>query len=134
MNYTENYQLNQWEETDRVLMEDFNADNQKIEEALGTIPQIIVGSYTDNDELSRTIDLGITPKMVLVVRSDGWSNSGMAATGGMAFPGIPVQYSNAIALEIVDQGFRVYRDKLMYSYYVIDCNISTYSYRYMAIV
>lgn len=32
--YTENYQLNQWEKADKVLMEDFNADNRKIEDAL----------------------------------------------------------------------------------------------------
>ena len=34
MTKTTNYQLNQWEPTDRVLREDFNADNRKIEEAL----------------------------------------------------------------------------------------------------
>ena len=34
MNYTENYQLNQWEQSDRVLMEDFNADNAKLDAAL----------------------------------------------------------------------------------------------------
>ena len=34
MNYTENYQLNQWEQTDRVLMDDFNADNAKLDAAL----------------------------------------------------------------------------------------------------
>ena len=33
-NYTENYHLNQWEKTDQVLMEDFNADNLAIEDAL----------------------------------------------------------------------------------------------------
>ena len=35
MNYTENYQLNQWDAGDRVLREDFNADNAKIDAALG---------------------------------------------------------------------------------------------------
>ena len=34
-NHTPNYQLSQWERTDRVLMEDFNADNAKIDAALG---------------------------------------------------------------------------------------------------
>ena len=34
MKQTSNYQLNQWEMTDRIQMEDFNADNQKIEAAL----------------------------------------------------------------------------------------------------
>ena len=34
MNKTEHYQLNQWELHDRVLMDDFNADNAKIDAAL----------------------------------------------------------------------------------------------------
>ena len=34
MNYTQNYQLNQWDATDRVLRTDFNSDNQKIDAAL----------------------------------------------------------------------------------------------------
>lgn len=34
MNKTPNYDLNQWEQTDRILMEDFNADNAKIDTAL----------------------------------------------------------------------------------------------------
>lgn len=34
MNQTPNYQLNQWDKTDRIQMEDFNADNAKIEAAL----------------------------------------------------------------------------------------------------
>ena len=33
-NHTENYQLSQWERSDRILMEDFNADNAKIDAAL----------------------------------------------------------------------------------------------------
>ena len=35
LNYTENYQLPQWEKSDRVLMEDFNAANNKVDAALG---------------------------------------------------------------------------------------------------
>ena len=34
MNKTSNYQLNQWELTDRIRMEDFNGDNEKIDAAL----------------------------------------------------------------------------------------------------
>ena len=53
MNYTKNYQLNQWEPADRVLRTDFNEDNRKIEEALASIQstaekgncRIFTGSY-----------------------------------------------------------------------------------------
>lgn len=41
MNYTENYQLNQWDAGDRVLREDFNADNAKIDAALGEVKSAI---------------------------------------------------------------------------------------------
>ena len=34
MKQTSNYQLNQWEKTDRMLMEDFNGDNAKVDAAL----------------------------------------------------------------------------------------------------
>ena len=33
-NFTENYNLSQWERTDKVQMEDFNADNAKIDAAI----------------------------------------------------------------------------------------------------
>ena len=34
MNHTQNYQLSQWEKSDKVLMDDFNADNAAIDAAL----------------------------------------------------------------------------------------------------
>ena len=34
MNQTANYGLSQWEDTDRILMEDFNSDNSKIDTTL----------------------------------------------------------------------------------------------------
>ncbi|MDO4314247.1 MAG: hypothetical protein Q4C45_00625 [Oscillospiraceae bacterium] len=34
MKQTENYQLNQWDPTDRIMMEDFNADNARLDAAL----------------------------------------------------------------------------------------------------
>lgn len=60
MQKTENYQLNQWDSTDRIMMEDFNADNVKIEAALAGVAEqaalisqcgnckIVYGSYTGN--------------------------------------------------------------------------------------
>ncbi len=46
MNYTENYQLNQWEPADRVLRTDFNEDNRKIEEALNVVQDQLNGLQT----------------------------------------------------------------------------------------
>ena len=36
MTKTTNYQLNQWAKSDRIRMDDFNADNAKIDAALAT--------------------------------------------------------------------------------------------------
>ena len=46
MNQTQNYQLSQWESTDRILMSDFNSDNAKLDEALGTLAQTVTGHTT----------------------------------------------------------------------------------------
>lgn len=37
MNKTQNYQLSQWDGEDRILMEDFNADNARVEAALSAL-------------------------------------------------------------------------------------------------
>ena len=39
MNYTQNYQLNQWEALDKVQRTDFNADNAKIDAAMKAVDQ-----------------------------------------------------------------------------------------------
>ena len=39
-NQTQNYQLNQWERTDKIQMDDFNADNAKIDGALAGLAEI----------------------------------------------------------------------------------------------
>ena len=41
MTKTTNYQLPKWEKTDRIQMEDFNANNAKIEAALGEMAQAL---------------------------------------------------------------------------------------------
>ena len=43
MKQTENYGLNQWELTDRIQMEDFNGDNEKIDAALKTLANQVAG-------------------------------------------------------------------------------------------
>ena len=42
MTKTTNYQLNQWEKTDRILMEEFNSDNEKIDTALKALKDDMV--------------------------------------------------------------------------------------------
>jgi len=49
-NQTANIGLNQWNAEDKVLREEFNADNQKIDTALANIGDLVIetGSYVGN--------------------------------------------------------------------------------------
>ncbi len=74
MNHTNHSQLNQWEKSDRILMEDFNRDNARIDAALSTIPRIAAGTYTGtfptntrDDYITQEIHLGFRPKAVLIL-------------------------------------------------------------------
>ena len=54
-NFTENYQLSQWAKSDRVLMDDFNADNAKIDAAIKAVQQKadgLAGSKADASALA----------------------------------------------------------------------------------
>ena len=67
---TEHIGLNQWQLTDSILMEDFNADNKKIDTALATAPHIKAGSYTGTGEFGQehpnALTFDFVPKLVLV--------------------------------------------------------------------
>ena len=67
MNYTQNYQLPQWESSDRILMDDFNEAMEKIEGGLSDLSdRIVIGSYVGDGTSERVIPLPFTPKIVLV--------------------------------------------------------------------
>ena len=74
MNYTKHYQLNQWDAADRVLREDFNADNRLLDEKIQQHiqsqlhlteqqrerlenPGYLIGSYTGDGTTKRTISV-----------------------------------------------------------------------------
>ena len=62
MTKTTNYQLNQWEKTDRILMEDFNADNAIIDAALGGMRQRskLLLSAVENETGKRELTLDLS--------------------------------------------------------------------------
>ena len=125
MNQTPNYQLNQWDKSDRIMMEDFNADNAKIEAALSetmTLAQkapFAVGKLEGyNGSAAVTVDLGRQPQMVIIGNKNGFTNiiigeSNYAFAGhAVAMPGMPglkSSYSaggtNETILEVTETGF-----------------------------
>ena len=75
MNHTTNYQLSQWESTDRILMSDFNSDNAKLDEALGTLAAQAAGF--GNCQIYRTTYTGT-------------GTAGESSPNTLSFPDIPV--------------------------------------------
>ena len=81
MNYTENYALPQWEKSDRIMMDDFNAAMEAIDTGLKAvetaIPKIKVGTYTGNGnygESNKTsLSFDFKPTLVLVFEPSGSS-------------------------------------------------------------
>ena len=104
MNHTTNYQLSQWAKSDRLMMDDFNADNAKIDAALGAL-QIVTGIYTGsgNDANCRVdVALGFRPKAVLVMANK------LQFSGNGAFFALAVDTEDAADngyLALTDTGF-----------------------------
>ena len=74
---TPNYNLNQWSKDDRVLMEDFNADNAKIDAAIGGLRDFVgeplrfaSGSYRGTGTQTNTVHMGLRPKFAWITRLD----------------------------------------------------------------
>ena len=86
MNQTQNYQLSQWESTDRILMSDFNGDNTKIDAALKALDdelntkgncQIWTTSYVGNGNYGSTQSSLTFDKKPLLVYVIGSSTFGL---------------------------------------------------------
>ena len=111
------------------------------------IPKIAYGAYAGDGEyetgqsFSRTINLGFSPKVVLLINENGQMNNGAGSIfGGLAFQGQEllayVDNGGGPVLTLTSSGFQVYTKKIHYSggsYRYIASNESGYSYRYLAI-
>ena len=140
-NYTEHYQLHQWEPEDPFLRTDFNEDLEKIDTALGAIPRIVSGAYIGDGAASRTIKLDFTHRMVYVCSDYGTvfdtSPYHVNYHGGLALQDYPAQARDVAYLSIVTNGFRVIHQEIISSgsdyitYYGTNTNQS--GYRYFAV-
>ena len=109
MNYTEKYQLPQWEKSDRIMMEDFNDMAEKMEAGLIELNETIagvgyvIGKYTGNNAYPRTISLGFQPTAVIIVTNMGYTSVGSSVYGGLFGKNCPL---NGYA-EIASSGFKL---------------------------
>ena len=107
------------------------ASQSALNAAAATIPHFTFGTYSGNGALERTIELGITPSMVLLFTKKGWTYHDDGIYGGLAFTGHPVSGPTIPFLEIVENGFRIFYKSTMEGY--ICTNRENYDYQYVAI-
>lgn len=68
MKKTAQFGLNQWEKTDRIQMDDFNADNAAIEAALAKRNcQFYTASYTGDGEATKSWTFPAKPVLVVII-------------------------------------------------------------------
>lgn len=114
-----------------------NTAKTQLNTAISAKCEMIVGSYTGNGAESRTISLGKTPKFVWVWTSKTatipFSNA-YDVTSAIAISGKPAMLQNVLAMEIVNNGFKViYRPDLGNNYDIF-LNIADTQYSYLALV
>ena len=107
---TTNSALNQWAPEDKVLREEFNGDNAKIETALSQLTagvlQTAVGSYMGNgqygSEAPNRLEFAFTPKLVILVISEtSVLKSGTVFVRGQTISaGIGTSYSGGSCLNL----------------------------------
>lgn len=85
-NYTANYHLNQWERSDKVLMEDFNTDNAKIDAAI----KAEAGARAEGDAALSAALSKLGNCQVYLASATNTDTSGSLPTARISLPGRPL--------------------------------------------
>ena len=114
---TPNLQLEKPAETDFYDIGVFNSNADKIDTAYETLTTqaeqksvVVFGAYEGDGTASRTINLGFTPKAVILCDDMGRQFQGSGSRGlfgGIAITGHPCASGSSKAIEIVENGFNV---------------------------
>ncbi len=107
---TSNYGLNQWAAEDKVVREEFNQDNTKIDTAMqalqANVIRTAVGSYVGNGQYGSAapnyLEFAFAPKMVaLVINENNSLKSGTVLIAGQSSSsGIGSSYSGGSCLNL----------------------------------
>ena len=143
MTHTTNYQLNQWAKADRIMMDDFNADNQKIDAAIkanaDAIPKIATGSYVGTGSYGannpNTLTFDFTPKLVLLYCNSMYSRGIVALVRGEAkyVSRFGSQNCTTLHLSWTDNSVSWYSDDGANQQFNYDDGADNYRYVYVAI-
>ena len=139
MNYTTNYHLPQWVESDRILMEDFNEAMSDIDGGITAAQAAadsaysaankpyVIGRYTGNGPSnSQTITLGFRPSLLILIGD--YKAETPSAYGGLLHStfGIVTAGHGYDTVALTDTGFTV--QKLNQSYPVFNSGGDDYAY------
>ena len=126
-NQTVNFGLNQWSAEDKVLREEFNADNAKIDAAFKAMentmsaglaaaqkaPCCVTGSYAGGANSSKTtVNLGFRPGFLVIIRgAEPIDSAAAVAVIGNSDCRLSVRFNSSnpldTAVTITDTGFTV---------------------------
>ncbi len=123
---TEQLGLHTWEPEDKFLRSEFNENFEMLDGIL------VTGSFTGDDQPGRFIDLGFTPRAVLVLRGGTMTATNTYIGGGLALPGSPTYLTNAPLMEVVEGGFRLHGERSSSSF-SNTVNHTSYYYNYLAL-
>ena len=107
MQHTEKYQLNLIEPSDELSLDPLNENMTKLEAALDGCSRVAFGTYRGNGQQSQKIDLGFTPKAVLIISETGLMGHEGRYFGGLSIAGT-VLHTNSVVATIEEGGFLVY--------------------------
>lgn len=139
MEQTMNYQLSQWDAEDRILREDFNADNAKIEAALSLVAeqaalvthcgncQLFYGTYTGKGSGATTLSFEKKPLMVIIMGDNIWITAVQGApvaigkNAGQLYSGYnsATWSGNSVSLSNIDDDMESQCNEKSTTYYVI---------------
>ena len=94
--------------------------------------KIVVGTYQGDNQNTRFISLGFTPKMVFVIPNHAELVNTGRRRGGLALEGSPCQDSNRKVVEIVTGGFNVFYTGTSYTSDIM-ANYDGFTYHYFAV-
>jgi len=151
-NYTQNYKLCQWVPSDKVLREDFNEDNAKLETALTahqtaiekaqtvadaaycpSYHPMVMGTYSGNNSAVRSFPLGFRPRAVLLMPDSMTApvsnDTYRGYRGGIVLDG--KSFMRICPLSITSDGFQVYHETT--GSFRREGNRSSVTYFYLAV-
>lgn len=136
-NKTENLQLNQWVRTDPVLMDDMNADNAKIDEAVKALqdamPRMAWGSYVGTGNCGpgapTVLSFDFPPRLVFVRGSSIYSG-GMNYACVFIYPAASALCEGEGATNAIQKIFWNGNTLLWYCTYASDTDNQKYQLNY----